>query len=281
MNHNDVRSLPMFNLIRRRPAVAFFSLAFFISWFGAFLLVAPRLLHGQSIPKFTGLMMFPIMLFGPSISGVFLTWRLDGGSGLRGFFSRLSSRRIQPRLLATLFIPPVLVPSVLLALSKTASAAYAPNLFFPGAGFGAVAGFFEELGWTGFAFPRMISGRKSWLPSAVFLGILWGCWHAPVIDYLGAATPHGSAWLPFFLAFIASMTAIRILICWLYTRTQSILLAQLMHAFSTASLVVFSPGGLSPFEEAFWYALYAAALWLVIGLFFATRLFSSTETQRE
>jgi len=270
----------MLSLIRR-PTAAYFLLAFFISWIGAFLLVAPRLAHGETIQKFTGLMMFPFMLLGPSISGIFLTWRFDGGSGLRNFFSRLSPRRIQPRLLAALFIPPVLILSILFVLSKTASPAYAPNHFFPGAGFGAVAGFLEELGWTGFVFPRMIAGRKSWLPSAVLLGVLWGCWHAPVIDYLGAATPHGSAWLPFFLAFIASITAIRVLICWLYTRTQSILLAQLMHAFSTASLVVFSPGSISPFQEALWYALYAAGLWFLIGLLFATKLLSSTETQRE
>jgi len=280
MSCKDVRSLPMLNL-KRRPAVAYFLLAFFISWIGAFLLVAPRLVHGESIPKFTGLMMFPVMLLGPSISGIFLTGRFYGGSGLRGFFSRLSPRKIQPRVLTMLFIPPALILSILFVLSKTASPAYAPNHFFPGAGFGVVAGFLEELGWTGFAFPKMIAGRKSWLPSAVLLGILWGCWHAPVIDYLGAATPHGSAWLPFFLAFIASMTAIRILICWLYTRTQSILLAQLMHAFSTASLVVFSPGSISPLQEAFWYALYAAALWLLVSyLIFSCRIATLASASR-
>ncbi len=62
------------------------------------------------------------------------------------------------------------------------------------------------------------------------------------------------------------MTAIRVLICWLYTRTQSILLAQLLHAFSTASLVVLSPSGVSPIQESFWYALYASALWLLLFL---------------
>src|SRR5215813_11886706 len=109
MSYSDVRSFLMFSLIRRRPAAAYFLLAFFISWFGAFLLVAPRLFRGESIPKFTGLMMFPVMLLGPSISGIFLTWRFDGASGLHDFFSRLSRRRIQPCLLTALFIPPVLV----------------------------------------------------------------------------------------------------------------------------------------------------------------------------
>src|SRR5215467_1939897 len=117
MSCNDVRSLSMFNLIRR-PAVAYFLTTFFISWLGAFLLVAPRVFRGESIPKFAGLMMFPIMLLGPSISGVSLTWLFDGGSGLGSFFSRLSPRRIKMRLLTALFIPPVLVLSTLLVLSK-------------------------------------------------------------------------------------------------------------------------------------------------------------------
>jgi membrane protease YdiL (CAAX protease family) len=272
--------LPMFNFVRR-PAVAYFFLTFFISWLSAFLLVAPRLFRGESIPKFAGLMMFPLMLLGPSISGIFLTWRFDGGSGLRDFFSRLSPRRIPPRFLAALFIPPALVLSVLFVLSKAISAAYAPNRFFIGAGFGVVAGFFEELGWSGFVFPKMIASRIGWFPPAVLLGVLWGCWHIPVIDYLGAATPHGPAWFPFFLAFTGAMTAIRVLIGWLYIRTQSILLAQLMHAFSTASLVVFSPGGITPFQETFWYALYAGVLWLLIVLLLTTQLFISAQTPSE
>src|SRR5262249_56613605 len=93
MRSKDVLLRPMLNL-KRRPAVAYFLLAFFISWIGAFLLVAPRLVHGESIPKFTGLMMFPVMLLGPSISGIFLTGRFYGGSGFCGFFLRLFPRQI-------------------------------------------------------------------------------------------------------------------------------------------------------------------------------------------
>lgn len=265
----------------RRQAVAYFLLAFAISWFGALLLVAPRLFRGEPIPKFTGLMMFPIMLLGPSLAGIFLTYRFDGRIGLRNFFSRLAPSRIPVRLLPVLLIPSLLVLSVLFLLSKFISPVYAPNHFFVGAGFGLVAGFFEELGWTGFAFPKMLAGRKSWLPPAILLGILWGCWHIPVVDYLGAATPHGRAWLPFFLAFAAAMAAVRVLICWVYTRTQSMLLAQLFHAFSTASLVVFSPATVAPLQEALWYAFYATALWFLIGVLISKGRFISAQTPTE
>jgi hypothetical protein len=103
------------------------------------------------------------------------------------------------------------------------------------------------------------------LPAAILLGLLWGLWHALVINFLGTPVPHGAYWLHFFLAFTAAMTAMRVLISWLYTHTRSIPLAQLMHACSTGSLVVFSPPAANAAQEAFWYAVYAATLWLLVA----------------
>ena len=62
------------------------------------------------------------------------------------------------------------------------------------------------------------------------------------------------------------MAAMRVLIAWFYERTQSIALAQLVHLSSTGALVVFSPPTVSPLQEATWYAVYAAALWLLVLL---------------
>jgi CAAX protease family protein len=151
-------------------------------------------------------------------------------------------------------------------LKTFVSPAYAPNLFLPGLGFGLLAGFFEEIGWMGYAFPRM---RQYWgtATSAALLGVLWATWHLPVIDYLGAATPHGAYWFPFFLAFTVAMTAMRVLIAFVYTRTNSVLLAQLMHASSTSALAVLSPGEASATQEVVWYLVYGAVLWGVAAVF--------------
>ncbi len=87
-----------------------------------------------------------------------------------------------------------------------------------------------------------------------------------MIDYLGTATPHRSYWVPYLLAFIAAMTAMRVLIAWIYANTNSLALAQLMHISSTGSLVALSPPRVTAAQETLWYADYAIALWLVVAI---------------
>jgi membrane protease YdiL (CAAX protease family) len=225
---------------RRHPVVCYFGLTFFVSWLGAFLVAAPHLLRGQPLPKMTGILMFPAMLMGPSLSGILLARLFDGPTGLKDLFARMRRFRFPARWYAALLIPPIFVLGILLFLETFVSPIYSPNRFWLGLAFGIPAGFFEEIGWTGFAFPKMC--LKLPAPrAALLLGLLWGLWHVPVINFLGTAVPHGAYWLHFSLAFTAAMTAMRVLIAWLYAHTQSISLAQLMHACSTGSLVVFSP----------------------------------------
>jgi len=237
-------------LIRRYPVVAYFALTFFISWTGALVVAAPHLIRDEPLPKMTGILMFPVMLLGPSLAGIVLTRIVNGKSGLRVLFSQMSRSRVPPRWYTTLLLPPVLILTVLLFLQRFVSPVYAPNRFFIGTLFGIPAGFLEEIGWMGYVFPRMRSQSNGLLPS-IQLGLLWALWHLPVINYLGTATPHGVYWLPFFLAFSLAMTAMRVLIAWIYTNTKSLLMAQLMHVSSTGSLVVFSAARVTAAQEAF------------------------------
>lgn len=251
------------NLLKRYPVASYFTLTFTISWTGALAIAAPRLLGGEALPKFTGIMMFPIMLLGPSLAGIVLTGMTEGQKGLPDLFSRMKRVRIPVRWYAALFIPPAMMLSVLLCLKTFVSPIFAPNRFFVGISFGMVAGFFEEIGWTGYAFPKMAE-KGNPLASSLLLGVLWGTWHLPVIDYLGTATPHGAYWFRYFLAFAAAMAAMRVLIAWIYTNTKSVPLAQLMHASSTGSLVLLSPPGVTAAQETMWYAVYAGALWIAV-----------------
>jgi CAAX protease family protein len=249
--------------IRSRPVLSYFGLTFLVSWTGALILLAPELSRGDSISKLTGLLIFPTMLLGPAVGGFAMTAVMAGKHGIKDLLSRMRRVRFPRGWFLPLLVAPLLVFGLLELLSHTVSNAFAPNHFVVGIVFGIFAGFWEEIGWTGFAFPSMAADENPFR-AALVLGLLWSAWHIPAIDYLGTATPHGACWLPFFLAFTAGMTAMRILICWSYVNTGSVLLAQLMHASSTAALVVLSPPAVTSAQEAAWYAAYAAVLWIVV-----------------
>lgn len=250
------------SLLHRHPIAAYFLLTFTLSWLAALAVAAPHLLRHETLPKLTAILMFPGMLVGPLVSGLLLTRLVDGPGALAALARRMNPVRLAPRWYAVLLIPPALVLLVLALLKTFISPAFAPNLFLFGVFFGIPAGFIEEIGWTGFAFPKMRFSFNA-LPASILLGLLWSLWHLPVIDYLGAASPHGPYLLRFFLAFTLAMTAMRVLISWAYTHTESLLLAQLLHVSSTGSLVVFGPPAVSPAQESLWYAAYAAALSLL------------------
>lgn len=249
---------------QRHPVLLYFVLAFGIAWIGSIVAVGPKFLRNETLEFADALLMFVPMLAGPSIAGVAMTALVDGRAGLRDLLARMGKWRVGGRWYAVaIFLPPVLILGVLFTLSTWFSPAFAPSFFAMGIGIGLLAGFFEEIGWTGYAYPRM-EERYGALAAAVYLGLLWSSWHV-VADYLGTSDTLGAYWFPHFLAFMTiSMTAMRVLISWVYCNTGSVLLAQVMHASSTGFLAVFGPANLSPADDTQWYAVYGAVLWLAV-----------------
>jgi membrane protease YdiL (CAAX protease family) len=249
-------------LARRHPVATYFAFVYLVPALGYGLLVVPGLLRGQPMRAAQALTLFPIMEVGVFLTGLLLTRAVDGSDGVRALWARVRRARVGAGWYATLLIPPALILLVLSALRAAVSPAFAPGADLLGATFGLGAGFLEETGWMGFAYRKLRPGRSA-LGAAALLGLLWGLWHMPVVDYLGAAAPHGAYWLPFYLAFIALVAAIRVIIAWLYEATDSLLLPMLLHASSTGFLVVLAPTRVSPPQETLWYAIYAALLWVV------------------
>jgi uncharacterized protein len=144
-----------------------------------------------------------------------------------------------------------LVTATLFALSLTSSE-YLPtilttsdkvSLLLLGIVGALVGGFFEELGWTGFATPTLLRRmRYGVLGTGLIVGVLWGVAHFPI--YYWASGDLSGALLPALLAaqVLAWFPPYRVLMVWVYDRTESLLVAMLMHGSLTASQVIFVSG---------------------------------------
>ena len=210
-------------------------------------------------------MIFAAMLLGPSVGGLAMTAALDGQAGLRRLRMSLTRWRIEVRWYAVaLLTMPLLLLVVPWPLSAFVDAAFAPRFQWPLFAIGLIAGSFEELGWTGFATPQLLAQRRRFI-AGLSLGLVWALWHV-LVDFRQNFNTLGAAWLLEFAAFyVAALTAYRLLMTWVYTNTQSLLLAVLMHASYTGWLFVLYPA--TSFEQGLvWQTAFALALWVVVAV---------------
>lgn len=250
--------------IRRYPLYSYFIIAFGISWIGSLIVAGPQFMREVEISMSNLLFMLLFMLAGPSVAGILLTYIEDGKEGLHNLFRRMRLWNTEIKwYVFAFFIPPILILITLFTLSAFASSIFTPGFFAAGIIYGLLAGYFEEIGWMGFAYPRMKEAIGT-LKTAIILGFLWGFWHL-VAGFLGSFNTLGPYWLLNFIAlWIVGMTAMRILIVWVYRNTGSVFLCQLMHASSTGFLVVLSPISVTPAQETFWFSVYSVMLWLAV-----------------
>lgn len=250
------------SLMQRYPVTSYFVLAYLISWGGSFAIGGSKFLCGEPLDFEDAMRMGLLMLAGPLIAGIAMTYLVDGKTGLRNLFSRMLKWRVGLRwYAAALLIFPTLILGVLWTLTAFVSPDFAPTFMAFGILGGLLAGFIEEIGWMGFAYPRMETKFGTWR-ATIYLALLHGLWHA-MAGYLWEAGTYGVYWLPRFIAmWFVAMMAMRILLVWIYSNTGSLLLAQLTHASSTGFLIILSPSMISPANETLWYAVYAVILWI-------------------
>src|SRR5215213_9105678 len=257
--------------INRHPLLAYSALAFAISWGGFLMVVGPGGFPGTKEQLKTRLPFVAwAMLAGPSVAGVLLTGLVHGRAGLRELLSRLLRWRVGARWYAVaLLTAPLLAAAVLFALSLTSpifTTDDKASVLLVGIAAGLTT-VFEELGWTGFAVPTLLRLRHGVLGTGLIVGVLWGAWHF-LTTFWGSGTASGALSLailvPGVLFAIGILPAYRVLMVWVYDRTGSLLVAMLMHASLTASMLVLGPLATGA-ALATYILVFTAALWVVVG----------------
>jgi uncharacterized protein len=267
--------------IKGHPVLSYYALVFAISWGGILLVIGgPGAIPGTR-DEIETLMPFALLtLFaGPSVAGLLLTGLVHGRPGFRDLFTRMTRWRVDVRWYAVaLLTAPLLVTAVLLALSLTSleflprllTASDKTTLLLFGIGWGLVGGgLLEELGWTGFAVPTLML-RYGVFGTGLVVGLLWGAWHYLIALWAISGTTPGaispSIFLPALIFYVGSLPAYRVLMVWVYDRTGgSMLLAMLMHASFSASMLTLEPLGLAAVPGSIWALVLAAAWWAVVG----------------
>jgi membrane protease YdiL (CAAX protease family) len=260
-------------LAKSRPVLAYFALTFAITWGCMALVIGPG---GFPIAEEqferVGPLVYVGMFVGPSAAGLLLTGLVDGRAGFRELLSRLFRWRVGARWYAVaLLTAPLLATTVLLALSLLSpeflpaifTSDDKPALLLSGMAVGLMVGIFEELGWTGFAVPRMRL-RDSVFTTGIVVGLLWGAWH--FLPFWESDTFSGALPLILLLARLFSwLPPYRILMVWVYDHTESLLVVILMHASLVVSTLILPSMELSGVPLLTWLLVWAAVLWVVVA----------------
>lgn len=258
--------------IERHPVLTYFVLTFMISWTGLVAVVGPDSLP-LSWERFErlGLLLYVVALAGPCLAGILMTVLTHGRAGLRELLARLRKWRVGVRWYTVALLPVLVMAVTCLGLSLL-SPEFVPAIFSAegkaGILLSAVAasllfGVFEEVGWTGFAVPRLRS-RYAVVTTGLTVGLVWGAWHFPL--FWESSTFSGALPLAVLLARLFSwLPAYRVLMVWVYDRTGSLLVAVLMHASVTTSEIITAPLTLAGVPLLTSILVGAAAWWVVVA----------------
>ncbi len=160
------------SIIQRHPLVSYFALAYGTTWSAILIFLASKGFQLATLQIQDGLMIFVMMFLGPSTSALVLTAAVDRRNGLREVWPGLMRWQVGlPWYAVALLTVPVLTLVIVSALSALISPVYAPSFRVIGIVVGLLAGGFEEIGWTGFATPRLLN-KHTWLISGLILGLV-------------------------------------------------------------------------------------------------------------
>ncbi len=241
---------PNKGLLARHPLSFFFLIAFAFSWIAW----APWVLSelGAGLLPFSSPLLqvaLPIGIFlGPAVSAFIMTATTQGRAGIRRLLRRIMLWRVGLRwyLFAFIGIPLVMtlgfiiVPGDLASLQLLAPGYVLTYLvaFISTSILGGPLG--EEIGWRGFALPRM-QPLHGPLVGSIILGLMWGVWHLPEFMVPTWAASSGGSDLLAIVKFCIFAIASTIVVTWVFNNTKgSVLMAILVHASIDAPFLPYS-----------------------------------------
>ena len=223
------------NTLSGHPLLAFFVLAYGISWS---LWLPAVVAHFQNQSTLAdGTLFFILGNFGPSLAALFLTAVSNGKVGVRALLGRLLHWRVGVLwylialygffalgLLSVMLFgvasPQDVLPKLPAGLINVPANALTIFLFL-----GPLE---EELGWRGYALPRLQIDHGA-LSASVLLGILWAFWHSPLMIF-----PEWRSDLPigaFLIAYPLYIIPLAIIFTWVYNNTNgSVFITMVLHA---------------------------------------------------
>jgi CAAX protease family protein len=221
-------------LIRRHPLVVFFVLAFVLTW----VVWVPRALgvHVGVVGQ--------LWTWIPAVAAVLAAALTGGRAAVRRLLAALVRWRVGWWWYALVILGPAAFATVVAAAYGLLGGSWTTAFPAAATGLGSLAlalvaltltdGVGEELGWRGFALPRLLQ-RYSALIASVVLGLLWGLWHLPLVFTEEMGLFGQPIWL-----LLADIVAKSVLFTWVFLRTRgSVLIAALLHG--TTNLFVVSP----------------------------------------
>ena len=135
-----------------------------------------------------------LVAYAPMLSALIVTWATQGQPGLKELWERITRWRIGGIWWVAAFSPLLLGLVVVLAMNlispnKISLSELGEVNFLPPLGIGALFlwiftfGIGEEIGWRGFALPRLQRNHNA-LSATAILAFFWALWHLPQFFYL-------------------------------------------------------------------------------------------------
>lgn len=256
-----------------KQLAAFVALTFAISWVVWLAMVALAV----GIDTTAGLVLNVIATAGPSIAALILAVAIGRGE-LQRLLEGFSPQRVSLQWALVALVVPLGMIAIAIAVSVGAFGAAVPVITIGVLGMLVVefvrilflgGPLEEELGWRGFALPRLQEQRSAF-SSSVILGAIWGAWHVPLYFVAGTGQQETAASAgPAFAitAFVVWTIGLSILFTWLFNETRgSLIVVILFHA--AVNLGAFVPAAVGSTGAASF--LYALVTW-VVALIVAAR----------